>query len=139
MENKGGINLSDNKIYQATGRRKVATSTAFIKAGTGKFIINSKPIEEYFPTEKLVATVKKPLVITSSENSYDIKAKVTGGGVTGQADATKLAIARALILVNPKFRPILKKEGLLKRDPRMTERKKYGQPKARKRFQFSKR
>ena len=96
-------------------------------------------MEEYFPRESLRITVKHPLVLTSSENSYDIKAKIVGGGVTGQVDSLKLAIARALIKVNPKFRPILKKEGLLKRDPRMVERKKYGQPKARKRFQFSKR
>lgn len=128
-----------NKIFQATGRRKVATATAFIKMGTGKFIINTKSLKEYFELEKLIITVKKPLLLTSSENSYDIKVKVRGGGTTGQADATKLAIARALILVNPKFRPILKKEGLLKRDPRKIERKKYGQPKARKKFQFSKR
>ena len=128
-----------SKIYQATGRRKVSTATAFVKTGTGKFIINDKPVEEYFESEKLVITVRKPLLLTSSENSYDAKVKIKGGGTTGQADATKLAIARALILVNPKFRPILKKEGLLKRDPRKIERKKYGQPKARKRFQFSKR
>ena len=127
------------KIFQATGRRKDATATAFIKIGTGKFIINTKPLEEYFDIKKLVITVKKPLLLTSSENSYDIKVKARGGGTTGQADAIKLAIARALILVNPKFLPLFKKEGLLKRDPRKIERKKFGQPKARKRFQFSKR
>lgn len=129
----------DKKTYQATGRRKVASATTFITTGTGKFIVNNKPIEQYFKTEKLVSVVKQPLVLTSSENSYDIKAKARGGGTTGQADALKLAIARTLIKINPKFRPILKKEGLLKRDPRMVERKKFGQPKARKKFQFSKR
>ncbi len=129
----------DKKVYQATGRRKVATATAFITSGTGKLIVNNKPVEEYFKTENLVHNVKQSLVLTSSENTYDIKAKIRGGGTTGQSDALKLALARALIKVNPKFRPILKKEGLLKRDPRMVERKKYGRPKARKRFQFSKR
>jgi len=129
----------EKKLYQATGRRKESTASVYLKGGTGKITINDKPMEEYFPRESLRITVKHPLVLTSSENSYDIKAKIVGGGVTGQVDSLKLAIARALIKVNPKFRPILKKEGLLKRDPRMVERKKYGQPKARKRFQFSKR
>ncbi len=127
------------KVYQATGRRKESTASVFLKSGTGKIIINNKDISVYFPRESLIATVKLPLVLTSTENSYDIKAKIVGGGVTGQVDSIKLAIARALIEVNPKFRPILKKEGLLKRDPRTVERKKYGQPKARKKFQFSKR
>lgn len=129
----------DKKVYQATGRRKESIATVFLKGGTGKILINNRELENYFPRESQRAIVLQPLVLTSSEKSYDIKAKIEGGGTTGNVDSLKLAIARALIKVNPKFRPILKKEGLLKRDPRQVERKKYGRPKARKRFQFSKR
>lgn len=129
----------ERKTFLAIGRRKEATAQVRIKSGTGKIVINKKPLEEYFKNEKLLFTIKQPLILTSSDNSYDINAKIDGGGITGQIDALKLGIARALILVNPKYRPILKKEGLLKRDPRVIERKKYGRPKARKRFQFSKR
>ncbi len=129
----------EKKIYNATGRRKESIATVFLKSGTGKIKINSKSLERYFPRESQRVEVMRPLTLTSSQNSYDIKVKILGGGVTGQVDSLKLAIARALIKVNPKFRPILKKEGLLKRDPRIVERKKYGRPKARKGFQFSKR
>jgi len=129
----------DKKLYQSTGRRKVSTAIVVMSEGTGRITVNGRPLEEFFKIKRLLLEIKKPLKLTSSENSFDIKARIKGGGTTGQADALKLAIARALILANPKFRPILKKEGLLKRDPRMVERKKYGRPKARKRFQFSKR
>lgn len=129
----------NKKIYNATGRRKESIAAVFLKEGTGKIKINSKSLKIYFPRESQRLEVMRPLTLTSCQNSYDIKVKILGGGVTGQVDSLKLAIARALIKINPKFRPLLKKEGLLKRDPRIVERKKYGRPKARKGFQFSKR
>lgn len=100
----------ERKTYSAVGRRKEATAQVKIKSGTGKIIVNELPVEEYLKIDKLVFTAKLPLTLTSSENSYDIIAKIKGGGQTGQVDALKLGIARALILVNPKFRPILKKK-----------------------------
>ncbi len=129
----------DKKIFQTTGRRKEASAQVKLKVGSGKFIVNEKTVEEYFRIERLIQMVKLPLTVTSTDNSYDISAKIIGGGITGQSDALKLALSRALTLVNPKYRPILKKQGLLTRDSRIVERKKYGHPKARKRFQFSKR
>jgi len=127
------------KEYIATGRRKESTATAHLKDGVGKIVINGKPMEEYFGRKVYHTVVKTPLVTTSTINNYDIMIDATGGGTTGQAEAIRLAIARALILANPKFRAVLKKAGLLTRDARAVERKKYGRPKARKRFQFSKR
>lgn len=129
----------EKKVFHATGRRKESSAQVKIKIGTGKILINEKPLEEYFKVDRLLRLIKLPLQLTSSENSYDLFIQVKGGGITGQTDAIRLGIARSLTLVNPKFRPILRKEGMLTRDSRIVERKKYGHPKARKRFQFSKR
>ena len=107
--------------------------------GTGKIVVNSRDYKEYFPTGPLQYIVNQPLQVTGAEGKWDIKANLDGGGITGQAQALRMAIARALCENNIEDRPALKKEGFLMRDPRMVERKKPGQPKARKRFQFSKR
>lgn len=129
----------ETKEYLAIGRRKEASASVRLREGSGKIIVNERPVEEYFKREFYIKEIKMPLEITSTDKNYDIFARAKGGGTTGQAEAIRLAIARALVLANPKFRPALKKAGLLTRDPRVVERKKYGQPKARKRFQFSKR
>ena len=123
----------------ATGRRKTAVARVSLVAGTGKIEVNGRPFEEYFPTTGLQNTVLAPLTLTKLNNTYDVSIKTTGGGATGQAGAVRLGIARALILADATLRPVLKAEGYLMRDPRMRERKKSGQPGARKRFQFSKR
>jgi small subunit ribosomal protein S9 len=123
----------------ATGRRKTAVARVRLTAGTGKIEVNGRPFEEYFPTACLQNTVLAPLTLTNLVNNYDVKVNTTGGGANGQAGAARLGIARALLLVDSTLRPALKAEGYLMRDPRMKERKKSGQPGARKRFQFSKR
>ena len=123
----------------ATGRRKTAVARVRLMAGTGKVEINGRPFEEFFPTIALQNTVLAPLTVTKLINTFDVLATTNGGGVTGQAGAVRLGIARALLLVDINLRGTLKQEGLLTRDPRMKERKKSGQPGARKRFQFSKR
>ncbi|HEY0793137.1 MAG TPA: 30S ribosomal protein S9 [Chthoniobacterales bacterium] len=127
------------EVYAATGRRKTAVAQVRMERGTGKITVNGRAFEEYFPTPSLQLTVLKPFEVTKTTNSFDIKVKTIGGGVTGQAGAVRLGIARALLQVDAATRPPLKEEGLLTRDPRMKERKKSGQPGARKRFQFSKR
>jgi len=121
------------------GKRKTAKARAYVRKGTGKIIVNKKPMEEYFtrPTSQLI--VQQPLVLTNYLGQYDIFVNVSGGGPSGQAGATRHAIARALLQVDPATRPILKKEGLLTRDSRKVERKKPGLAGARRRFQFSKR
>jgi small subunit ribosomal protein S9 len=121
------------------GKRKSAKARAYLRKGTGKIIVNKKPMEEYFtrPTSQLI--VQQPLVLTNYMGKYDIYVNVMGGGPSGQAGATRHAIARALLQVDPATRPVLKKEGLLTRDSREVERKKPGRPGARRRFQFSKR
>lgn len=111
----------------------------YLTPGKGEININKRVIKEYFPSEILQTIVKQPLQITSADGKYDIKANVDGGGSKGQAEALRLAIARALCEIDPEHRPPLKKEGFLTRDPRMVERKKYGRRKARRKFQFSKR
>lgn len=121
------------------GRRKTSTARLYIQEGKGDFIINGKPIDEYFKTQARINVAKFPLDVTEMEGKYDIKITVRGGGVTGQAGAVSLAIARALDDLNEDVHGVLKENGLLTRDDRMVERKKYGQPKARKKFQFSKR
>jgi small subunit ribosomal protein S9 len=126
-------------FYQATGRRKTSVSRVILKPGTGQININSKPIDEYFPRETLRMVVRQPLELVGMHNKLDVKARVDGGGLSGQAGAVRHGIARALVLVDSDLKPKLKKEGFLTRDPRMKERKKYGQKGARKRFQFSKR
>ena len=127
------------EVTNATGRRKTAIARVYLKKGQGKITINKKDLKEYFPTAILQATVQQPLILTNNANLYDITVNLDGGGITGQAEALRLAISRALVEINSDNRATLKPHGLLTRDPRMVERKKFGQKKARKRFQFSKR
>ena len=126
------------KCY-ATGRRKVAIAKVWLMAGDGKITVNNKDLTTYFARDTSDMVVKQPLVITNTLGSYDVNATVLGGGLSGQAGALKLGISKALMLMDPNLRPVLKKAGFLTRDSRMVERKKYGQPGARKKFQFSKR
>ena len=121
------------------GRRKTAVARVYISTGTGNIKINKRTFENYFTTPTLRYKVQQPLVLTDNEKSFDIKVNVHGGGITGQAEAVRLAISRAMCELNEAHRLVLKPEGLLTRDPRMVERKKFGQKKARKKFQFSKR
>jgi small subunit ribosomal protein S9 len=123
----------------ATGRRKTSVARITLKPGSGAFTINAKPLEQYFPLDTLRSQVMLPFVVTETAGKYDVIANVNGGGLTGQAGAVRLGISRALVEINGDFRSKLRTEDLLTRDPRMVERKKYGQRKARKRFQFSKR
>jgi small subunit ribosomal protein S9 len=121
------------------GRRKTAVARIYLTEGSGKITVNKKDLEVYFPTATLQYKVRQPLAMTNNVESFDVKVNVYGGGITGQAEAVRMAIARAMCEVDAENRGILKPEGLLTRDPRMVERKKFGQKKARKRFQFSKR
>jgi small subunit ribosomal protein S9 len=131
--------MADLVQYYGTGRRKSSVARVFLRPGTGEFQINGKPFETYFVTEQQRVSAKKPLVLTEMLVNFNVKCTADGGGVSAQADAVKLGIARALLQFNAELRPALKAEGLLQRDPRMKERKKYGQKGARKKFQFSKR
>lgn len=128
--------MSD-KIF--VGRRKTSVARVVLKSGSGKITVNDQEFEKFFPQLLSREDILLPLKVTETEGKYDVHVNVKGGGTTGQAQSVRLGIARALIEINPEFRSKLKVEGLLTRDPRMVERKKYGQPKARKRFQFSKR
>ncbi|WP_299160130.1 30S ribosomal protein S9 [uncultured Tenacibaculum sp.] len=121
------------------GRRKTAVARVYVSQGSGNITINKKDLNNYLTTPTLQYKVKQPLMLTENLESYDIKVNVFGGGVTGQAEAIRLAITRALVAINEEHKAVLKPEGLLTRDPRMVERKKFGQKKARKKFQFSKR
>lgn len=121
------------------GRRKTSVARVILRTGNGKITVNSKEFENAFPELLSREDILNPFKVTDTLGRYDVITKVAGGGTTGQAQAIRLGIARALCSINPDFRPALKAEGFLTRDPRMVERKKYGQPKARKRFQFSKR
>jgi small subunit ribosomal protein S9 len=125
--------------YYATGRRKTSTARVFLRPGTGAIAVNSRSFESFFPTEVLRTQVRTPLLLTETADKFDVLATVAGGGVSGQAGALRLGITRALVEYNAEFRKRLKKEGLLTRDARIKERKKYGMAGARKRFQFSKR
>ncbi len=125
--------------YYATGRRKESTARVFLRPGTGAIKVNKREFAEYFPRETLRILVKSPLILTETAEQFDILATVSGGGMTGQAGAIRLGISRALCEFNLELRPRLKKDGLLTRDARAVERKKYGMAGARKRFQFSKR
>jgi small subunit ribosomal protein S9 len=125
--------------YRATGRRKRAVARVILRPGEGKVVVNRQAAEAYFPSEALRAEVQQPLVATELAGKFDILVNARGGGIHGQAGATRLGIARALVLFNPELRPRLRQGGFLTRDPRAKERKKYGQKGARKRFQFSKR
>ena len=127
------------EVLNTIGRRKTAVARIYMKKGSGNITINNRDYKEYFNLATLQYVVTQPLAISQVEGEYDIKVNLDGGGMTGQAEALRLAISRALCEINPEYRPALKAKGLLKRDPRMVERKKPGQPKARRRFQFSKR
>jgi small subunit ribosomal protein S9 len=126
-----------DQIY--VGRRKTSVARVILRNGNGKITVNGKEFEKAFPQLLSREDILNPFKVTETSGTYDVIVNVQGGGTTGQAQAVRLGIARALIAINPEFRPALKVEGFLTRDPRMVERKKYGQPKARKRFQFSKR
>src|SRR5512136_1026011 len=138
--------MADIKIPEAqvpqhlgTGRRKTAIARVRLASGTGKIVINGRPLENYFPVETQRVMAAQPLTVTGTADKFDAQVTVIGGGPNGQAGAVRHGLARALLTVDANFRPILKAEGLLTRDSRMKERKKYGQPGARKRFQYSKR
>lgn len=127
------------EIYHAVGKRKTSIARVWMKPGNGAILINNKPMDEYLSREAGRELIKQPLEITDNAGKYDISVNVRGGGVLGQAGAIRHGISRALVNINPEFRLPLKKAELLTRDPRMKERKKYGQPGARARFQYSKR
>ena len=132
MESKHGF-------YWGTGRRKTAVARVILRSGNGKITVNDKEFEHFFPQLLSREDILLPFRVTDTLGKFDVHANVNGGGTTGQAQSVRLGIARALLEMNPEYRVQLKADGLLTRDPRMVERKKYGQPKARKRFQFSKR
>jgi small subunit ribosomal protein S9 len=125
--------------YYGTGRRKTAIARVFLRPGSGEFKVNGKPFEQYFVTESQRSSARQPLALTETANSFNVLARVDGGGVAGQADAVRLGIARALMEFNIELRKQLKAAGMVTRDSRGKERKKYGQKGARKRFQYSKR
>ena len=127
------------EVVNAIGRRKAAVARVYVSEGNGKILINRRELTEYFPSPILQFIVKQPLNSLSASEQYDIKVNLMGGGFKGQSEATRLAITRALIKINPESKPALKAAGFVTRDPRAVERKKPGRPKARKRFQFSKR
>ncbi len=127
------------EVISSTGRRKAAIARVYISKGKGKITINSRDFEDYFGTKQLQYVVQQPLNLLEAKDKYDIKVNLDGGGFKGQAEALRLAIARGLVMINPEDKPKLRANGFLTRDPREVERKKPGQPKARKRFQFSKR
>jgi len=131
--------MNKENIYYATGKRKTAIARTWLKPGKGEIIINNRPVDDYFKTPSAKIVMMQPLVLTNTLGSYDIKVRVLGGGISGQAGAIRHGITKALINVDPDLRQILKKAGFVKRDPRVKERKKYGQKGARARFQFSKR
>ena len=127
------------EVISTTGRRKTAIARVYLKEGKGNIVVNKKDYKEYFPIATLQYVIQQPFEITETTGKYDIQVNLDGGGIKGQAEALRLAISKALVEINPEFRPPLKAKGLMRRDPRMVERKKYGQKKARKKFQFSKR
>ncbi len=131
--------MAEEQIFTATGRRKSSVARVRMLPGTGEIKINKKSMDEYFPRETLRGIVTQPLTLTNTGDKFNVVANVNGGGISGQAGAIRHGISRALLCFDPELRPVLKKAGLLTRDPRMKERKKYGQKGARKRFQFSKR
>ena len=126
-------------VIHKIGRRKTAVARVYLAAGTGKITVNKKDMTDYFSTANLQYKVNQPLVMTNNDGNFDITVNVFGGGITGQAEAIRLGLSRAMCEIDAENRLILKPEGLLTRDPRMVERKKFGQKKARKKFQFSKR
>jgi small subunit ribosomal protein S9 len=131
--------MADLVQYYGTGRRKASVARVFLRPGSGNFIVNERPFEAYFVTEQQRVSAKRPLAVTELAHNFDVLTTVSGGGVSAQADAVKMGVARALLEFNTELRKALKADGLLSRDARIKERKKYGQKGARKRFQFSKR
>jgi small subunit ribosomal protein S9 len=127
------------EVINTLGRRKAAVARVYLSEGKGKITINKRELEEFFPTEPLQYIVNQPFELVEVVGKYDVKVNIFGGGIKGQAEAVRLGITRALIEVDPEHRDALKKAGFVTRDPRIVERKKPGQPKARKKFQFSKR
>ena len=127
------------EVINALGRRKAAIARVYVSEGSGNITVNNRSLQVYFPSGILQFVVKQPLAKLGVEGKYDVKVNLKGGGSTGQAEALRLAIARALVKIDPENKPALKSEGFMTRDPREVERKKPGRPKARKRFQFSKR
>jgi small subunit ribosomal protein S9 len=130
--------VAENQFY-GTGRRKTSTARVYLRPGTGEIKVNKKTFEDYFPNQALRMVIRQPLQLTETSNKFDILVNVAGGGPAGQAGAVRHGITRALMEFNADLRPTLKSAGLVTRDPRIKERKKYGQKGARKRFQFSKR
>ena len=126
-------------VINTLGRRKTSVARVYLSEGTGTITVNKKDLNEYFSTEVLLGKVKQPFEITENVDKYDVKVNVRGGGINGQAEAIRLGISKALVEINAEWKSALKAEGLMTRDPRMVERKKPGQKKARKKFQFSKR
>ena len=131
--------MEQENVYYATGKRKSSVARTWLTHGKGDILINGRSLDDYFPISTVKTTVQEPLVLTNTLGDYDVKIKVAGGGLSGQAGAIRHGITRALLLVDPDLRAPLKKAGYVKRDPREKERKKYGQKGARARFQFSKR
>jgi small subunit ribosomal protein S9 len=131
--------MEKSTVYYATGKRKNAIARTWLTPGKGEIFVNDRPIDEYFTIETSKITLIQPLILTENLKTFDIKIKVKGGGISGQAGAVRHGITKALILSDPDLRGVLKKAGFVKRDPRVKERKKYGQKGARARFQFSKR
>jgi len=127
------------EIIHKIGRRKTAVARVYVSKGKGNVTINQRDIKEYFPTATLQYKVNQPFALTENDGNFDVKVNVFGGGITGQAEAIRLALSRAMVELDAENRLVLKPEGLMTRDPRMVERKKFGQKKARKKFQFSKR
>ena len=131
--------MANGNTSYGTGRRKEATARVWINPGEGQVVVNGRTMDEYFGRETSKMIINQPLQLLEQQGKVDIKVNVTGGGLSGQAGAIRHGLSRALVAMNPDFRPVLKKAGFLTRDPRAVERKKYGQPGARRRFQFSKR
>ncbi len=127
------------EVVHKIGRRKTAVARVYVSEGSGNITVNKRDLNDYFSTPTLQYKVKQPFTLTETEGNYDVKVNVYGGGITGQAEAVRLALSRAMCEIDAENRAVLKPEGLLTRDPRMVERKKFGQKKARKKFQFSKR
>lgn len=127
------------EIINTLGRRKTSVARVYLQKGTGNVIVNNKDYKAFFPVAMLQSKIQQPFNLTETVGQYDVKVNVIGGGINGQAEAIRLGISRALVKISEEMKPVLKADGLMTRDPRMVERKKPGQPKARKKFQFSKR
>jgi small subunit ribosomal protein S9 len=131
--------MTQENVYYATGKRKTAIARTWLKPGSGEITINNRPLDDFFKVPTAKTILRQPLVLTNTLEKFDIRVRVVGGGISGQAGAIRHGITRALMQFDPELRPALKKAGFVKRDPRVKERKKYGQRGARARFQFSKR